>query len=241
MLAASIRGQKAAMDQHETRTARARETEQGMGRTGDAQGGRRRARAGRRCWPSWARAWWRRCKWARSSCPRCCGGTWRPGRRRFADGGVLSAGHGRRHRGRRRDRALRRAPHAAGAGGHRAGHRPRARRRRHRRAAGIARARRAGFPDDHRGGAGGLAAAGDAARRDRPRAVELLHAGGGRRHAGLAGLRGLACVLVVRGRGGAAGVGLRGAACATVRRRQACPGAACGRTRWARPVRCCCR
>ena len=44
--------------------------------------------------------------------------------------------------------------------------------------------------------------------------------GHGRRHAGLAGLRGLACVLVVRGRGGAAGVGLRGAAGATVRRRR---------------------
>ena len=33
------RTQKAAMDQHETRTARARETEQGMRRTGDGQGG----------------------------------------------------------------------------------------------------------------------------------------------------------------------------------------------------------
>ena len=59
------------------------------------------------------------------------------------------------------------------------------------------------------------------ARRDLAFALWSCYMPGhGRRHAGLAGLRGLACVLVVRGRGGAAGVGLRGAAGATVRRRR---------------------
>ena len=78
MLAASIRGHR------RRRWTSTRPGRPGRGRRSRAWGGqatrragRRRARAGRRCWPSWARAWWRRCKWARSSSPRrCCGGTW---------------------------------------------------------------------------------------------------------------------------------------------------------------------
>ena len=54
MLAASIRGHRRRRWTSETRTARARETEQGMGRTGDAQGGTPAGSAGRRCWPSGA-------------------------------------------------------------------------------------------------------------------------------------------------------------------------------------------
>ena len=97
MLAASIRTQKAAMDQHETGRP-GRETEQGMGRTGDAQGGTPArwaavlAIVGAGVVAARAAGHHRRAAVA-------AGHGVGPGRRRFADGGVLGAGHGRRHRG----------------------------------------------------------------------------------------------------------------------------------------------